>query len=927
MIPSAAPNAPPAPAPRPRGVLYAGAALCAAGLALVWLPPPGWWVGLASLASGLSALWPPARAWATRRLAGRRGELAAEAAVLALLAAVVSVLLWPALLGDRPVSHDHVVHYLKAWELETRLLPDGRVFGWSPWWFAGQPANYLYPMGGDLWVVAVHGLSFGLLSLSQAYGVAIWLFSLLLGYAAYDFGKRMVSRPVGVLAALLLLTDTGYFRQGGWSFALSWGVWPQSLSVAFALLGLARLPAIVEGDRLRPVAAFGVFMGLAVLCHPLQLHLLLFAIAVVPLSKAWTGGGFAWVAGALRLGAGTFVAALLAATWLLPFLDTQSASGDFGAPWHSGFDLGVATWRGNVFRDTHWLVFGAALLGAVALLRARRWTHLFCGLMVAALVGASASSLVDELHLGAISESFGRIQYERYVILLKPFMFTGAAVVLVNAGRLLRTAEAAPSWAGPARVFAVTFLLAPMLFGLATEVVRAHFVRSLQYASDRPLQKERADLVAWAKTLPDEGFHRWALLGREHGNTLMDLAVDLGAPVYRSGNVPAATYKYKLAAGTPDVLRALNVRYVISSGDQPAPHFKLLKRFGPLRVHRFEGWGPLPFVVDGAGEVQLVRFEDERVELKAGPGARGRLRLNVSAFPRWRATRDGAPIEIRTEPLRGVADSGFMSVALEPGTYRFEFVRSPGDRLALALGAFGLLLAFALALGDTARLRPRSARVHAAAVRLGERWPRVPAVASVALLGAGAAATLALGAWRPRGDLGEVRYDFLESLNDADVVLKKADGKQRGCTPLPDGFICGVENAPRLGPGAAQLEPFSTYRCVITPLPPRGSVRLRYTRVPRGDRLVGHYGVPRGLGTKNTPVTLTIEADGKRVFRGRAARDAHGQAVDVKLLAGARPMQFDLRIDNEGSRPTSLCFDARVLSGGDPRLPVKAPVR
>ena len=54
--------------------------------------------------------------------------------VISLTAAIVcvaSVMMWDLVEGERPVSHDHTVHYFKAWQLHEHFLSEGRLLGWS----------------------------------------------------------------------------------------------------------------------------------------------------------------------------------------------------------------------------------------------------------------------------------------------------------------------------------------------------------------------------------------------------------------------------------------------------------------------------------------------------------------------------------------------------------------------------------------------------------------------------------------------------------------------------------------------------------------------------------------------------------------------------------------------------------------------------
>jgi len=163
-------------------------------------------------------------------------------------------------------------------------------------------------------------------------------------------------------------------------------------------------------------------------------------------------------------------------------------------------------------------------------------------------------------------------------------------------------------------------------------------------------------------------------------------------PFYKIWITPTGHFKYNIASGSNEALRAVNVRFALSEHPlAPRADFRLVQIFdGKLWLYEFRDWNPVPFEIKGEGAVELTQFRDEDIELRAGPGAHGLLRLNVTYFPKWRATRDGVPIPIASVPLDGVENSAFMQVELLPGTYHFHYQKGASDYLGTVLCLLGV---------------------------------------------------------------------------------------------------------------------------------------------------------------------------------------------------------------------------------------------
>jgi hypothetical protein len=353
-------------------------------------------------------------------------------------------------------------------------------------------------------------------------------------------------------------------------------------------------------------------------------------------------------------------------------------------------------------------------------------------------------------------------------------------------------------------------------------------------------------------------------------------------------------------------------------------------------VYRFERWQPRPFeIVDGAGEVRVERFGDEEIVLRAGAGAHGKLRLNVSWFSRWRAYRDGRRVPMTLTYLREAqASTGFMTVKLAPGRYRFAFERTLGDRLALPLGLFGVALCVLLLAVDRreqrlGRLRRALAAAYDRLDRLSQpEWARRRVLLALALgallLGAG----IALASWRPPIALRElgalairrVRYDFLENLSRASANIEYREANQP-CLRQRDRLVCrdaagNLDNGRYVASSPAAIEQSAMVRCIRARPEQSALLSIAYPNVPLGHAIVGYYGIEREgrLTNQRRPVTLAIMVDGVAVHEGHTQADSRMHWFRADLPAGLRrraPVVFSVRAENVNKR--YFCFHAQMV--------------
>lgn len=931
------------------------AAMALLGLVLASSDPPLWWFGgTLLLVSGSLLLRETAaeRQRLARVLSRPRARLGfgvhplsalKELLCIAVITLVALVMMRDLLGGERPVSHDHTVHYLKAWLLHREFLPRGQLYGWSHSWFAGYPVSYLYPPGADLWVNAVYALGFGALTFGQGYALAFVLFHLFTGWSMYRFGRVIGGRAVGLIAGLLSLTDLAYFRMGGWNYTVEWGVWPQTLSLAFSLMALCSMPAVVESRRLAPLGAFGLWMGLAIISHPMQLVFLGLLIVAAVLASIFAQGVHS-ASALFRIALSSALGLVVASLWLIPFLSSRAETSSMGVWWDTTYQIGKSLLDLEVFPGTLPYVIGFGILGAIVMLRTRRFGLLFVALSALLIPAVTNSTFVDELHLTELSPALSKIQFVRLSIMVKPFWFVLAAyvaVLLFRAGERLMTQQPRemPVRSGLQQamfVAVIGMLCLPFIVPAAQAFVAHHVRKSLTTESERQYAYDRIRLEEWLlNEMPRDGFFRVGVF-TGHNHELMDLGAVIDRPIFKRGFTPASNFIFQMTERDATTLEAVNLRFAISKQRLPSELFERVVNFGIYDVYRFKRWDPKPFqILQGQGDVHVERFDNEEIVLRAAPGAEGKLRLNVSYFSRWHAYHDGKPITMTmTFTREQPKTTGFMTVPLRPGVYRFAFERTFGDRIAIPLGLAGVVACLVLLLSERSWLRLWSLRralegLHRRLDALSgpafRRRRQLLACTCAALaLGCG----IALAQWTPplqvEGfapvDVRRVRFDFLERLSRARVSLAFG-GFEQACARQDDRHVCrnangelDIENYVASSP--ATLKDYILTRCIRARPVQDGVLSLKYRDVPLGQRMIGYFGIEREgrLMFKRRPVDFSIALDGESLYQGHTKNDNKIHWFDLSLAERGKSrgeVTFSVEAANVTKR--YFCFHAQMV--------------
>lgn len=857
---------------------------------------------------------------------------------LALVTAFALWLLWPVPAGRMPLSADHTVHLTRI-TMFAEQLAEGRVRGWDTTWFFGTPVGELYPVLGDLVVVAIRTLSFGALSWPQAYALGFTVVFATQGFAMLRVGRALGLGPLpGLVAALWLLADAGAYREGGWLYTVAYGVWPQALATALSWLALAELCVACETDdagvRRRRIATTALATGAALLAHPMAMMSVALGVPFVLLGLGLRSRATlarTTVVTALATGLGGAVAAW----WLVPMLEHKAWMASYGWMWDP-LDRMVAQAAEGHFAQAMPAAVGAAVgLGLVLLLASgSRAARLMAALALVQWMLASRD-LLWGLRLDRLSEGFTHLQYQRFIIAAKPGLLLAAGAGLAL---LLRAAAAAwrgELWRGGAarwgRALAVGLVAAVVsVYGFMIagqrEVMREHHVGELQLErmpGEPAFDEEYAQLLAWMQAQPrEENGVPWraTVLAGRNQHWFMDAPALTGMRIYKQGFTPGDNFVHKPEAGGDALLDRLRVRYVITAERRNQRGAREVARFGRIRVLERASWARPVAWLEGPGTLEVLEDDADGGIVRArvsGSGPDTRVVFGVAGFPRWTLSQDGEAVEWYETPALGGGES------VTQGERRAGARR--GGKAHGDDGTEPMLIAAGVGDGEL------ELRYHA------RRTPDV--LAGLASLLAWVACGVLL--WRPqRWTAPTERLDALvrraAPLGHPGVlagavllVLVGAVVKQRRGAAEERVHAVGWADAgwARLGPHAraGMLKADMLIRPAVLVDPRRkGPAELVFPGVTLGPRLAGWVALDddaakqRGRGRHELRVEA-VGAAGERVVL-TDLRLAHrpGRVMieaDPGVLAGQR-VDLHVTVESEGDAPPPLGFDLGL--GGPP---------
>lgn len=851
-------------------------------------------------------------------------------------------------LGDAPLTADHPLHLFQGWVMSEHLLPSGRISGWVHLRGAGYPAGVLYPVGANLLLAGVRLVLPGSVSWETVYAVGFLVAMVACHLAVYVAGREVAGPWAGLFAGLFSVLDHGAYRQGGWSFAVQVGVWPVSLAMAAAVLGVVLLHRGLRGPsgpgspddpapgrpRARLLALAALLVGASIFTHPMSLAFLALALPVVighAALEAERGSPFRVVVTGLLVSA---LALSVSAFWLVPFLAFREHSSTLG----TGSMTMARQAEGVVlltFFERMWCVPAAlALVGGISVWRHRAPTGRLLTLLFAFIALAINGTTLVNLEVDRWFSRISNLQPDRFYVYLRPmaYLLAGAGCLWV----VRQAGEAVSRRVGALRRWTLR-VLACVAFG--TFLVPVGEAVFWDVVSPRGLWTGTPDGYARYREVAERiGRHARESADQHHGfvRTTWPTACPGWAgggrhcfessPVYTGlGHVHPS---YHAAAGytglfgftgesSTVLLRSLGVRYRVTT--RPRPGERALFQQGGLWVYQLEDAAEGPFTVHGQATARLESFEDERVEISVSGAGRGdHLTLTIPYFPDWHAYLDGREVPIGRTSVEGIESA--MTVPLVDGTLELRYERSASEVAGVLLTALALLICLLLVVGRwplPRRWRDRVAGVAQrieAQVQLRRRWLIAGCAALVVLLAAGAAA----GLWRQILE-DRPRFDTVVDFEDARVWVLSG-GTRRACRPM-------WSEAWRCGPGAHELvtptytwtSMGNTHGAIFAHPLHDAELHIDFPRVALGTGLAGGLGVAHSGGGR-ARVSLRIRANGRGLCepsfeRSRGWRTFH---CDTSGRAGEMVRLEFVVTSNQVDR-RHFVFRAWTVDGGAPR--------
>jgi len=906
--------------------------------------PPTRWIATAVLLLGMGGLWqnlgPVCRQFLDARWPSWRGRAATWLPYLAVAAGTL-VALGPVSLGEMPVSQDHANHYFFTEILAHDLLPSGRLFGWTDRYGLGYPFGDISYTLSYVVTGFAHLISFGLVDLGASYAFGICIVWLVASLAVVALARRLGAGPWGAgLAGLVSAIDPGSSVEGGWTWFMFHGVWPQNLATGVWVLALLALWRLSQRSDTQRLALAALLSGLSILFHPISLVTLLVAGALmvaVRILHRPPGSDPGEPRGALRLIAALALGSLIGLLWVVRMLVNQDAMWAQHLYWEPFSVLAAGALLGSLFDGQPAAITVLAFAGVLWVLRLRHAFGVFAVVLCATLFVIGGMELVLSTDLGLAGGPFKAFQYRRLAIAIKPFWLALAACGFSLVGRGISAAVAArrqPIATGLGLRIALAVALAPCVWGIVQalpRVVRSPAARPLTLARTGEAEhvREVRRILEEEKSRLGERLRRAVYFERlgVGGRYPMLAIADAGFGLLPTFFPPAQNFEELARTDDPETMRLLGASIVISRWPVKHDAFEEVARLGIQTVYRLTGPPPPPAEVRGSGRVDVISWGDEEKRLRvSGAGEGTSVLLALTPYSKWRAfhrQEDASPAlaplsgwqalprvreltlghkrlgGLRRVELRGVTDGDVWLV------YRDTL----SERLAFVSGVIAFLICLA---GLVFRPRPLPGPWSKA------RLARVYRCMSVALivLALVVAVAAAMGGsaavdreWLDDEEPGTSVAGVLHRIGPSRVVFEPESSCVRPYTEDAGADCSEADLAPRLAPAPVRKDRIPS--CLSVGIPAGGRTQLELS-LPETARVVkGWLHAHAGREVVAAEVGFGSQAG---AAEGLVLSLGPSHEFRVLVPSTAETLTFSLR--NPLSQPVYACIEAVALEGG-----------
>lgn len=844
------------------------------------------------------------------------------ARILALgtIAFVAIAQLWPGLSDNLspPIGWDHGAHLGKAILTWNHLLPALR--GWTDLVETGVPLNTVYGPAGLLWVLAFRCFTTSL-EWHQTYALAFAGFRILVGMSAYRLTRVIGAGRLGaVAAAVIALADIGTHSEGGWFYDVLYGVWPMSLAMTVLFFGIADLLVFVEagaattkGRRARARAT--LLLGVALFAHQMCLVAIAMLVPVLVIVRATDGRENGTTRETLeRTLPVVAIAAMIASWWMLPMLGLSAWLDDHGQLATTTQDIGARMTHGEgIWSTGAWegVLVALGILSSVFTRGSRRFVAVLA--LVASIVHTAGWFV--SFDMARWLPPLGRIVFPRMMMIAKPLYFALAGMVVHDI--FARTAPSVRAvMSKPSGVFGAV-LTAALIAPFTPDIPQAiNDVLLHREVVTTETLNEWPDFNAawqWVREQPRDVFYRVAYVN--DGTHLAQASpAYTDRPGHIGGVLVGEAFRNTPDSLDPDVLRAINVRYVVIFSSPPArlsTQCSDVAQFGRARICELRDWSSQ--VVSDASAVRhplVSHLEDARVVFD--PDGAQAIVVRRALAPGWIAEADGVEIPITPERIVDSPHLRLMRLTIPPGAHevvlRYRSTRAL-DVLGMLFTLLGLGGVFLLTVRGTRMDSLRASiviRIERLTSRIPPRgreaihayWPAIacalPVLGLLLMLGRNASGT------QLAYHVGEATIRILRGAGD-EVCEDPAPGGGIRCASQPSIVI---ERTSSLVDGR--------YRSCITAGPARGMpLRFTWTTLSFSSlRLAG--GVSDGAYQRGAGGPILLRA---RIDEGTPLELAvpnGGAWMEGMTTVESGEHRLEIEITPSSTTQRDFCFDAVV---------------